>query len=796
MLSRVARPPPEFPMRLEADDLRALTGILQPQMTASTSNGYVASASSVLNNSTDLIAASAFDGTSTTIWHSELTYSSGAYTGSVSTTVDGSPIAGEWLQLQLPRRARLARHGIIPRTNIPGRAPQNFVVAGSNDGTTWTAVNARTSASYANNTVTWFTVASSAGAYSYYRLIATTMSPSPTDPGVNNSVNITEWQFDVAAQQGVLNWGGAAQSVTAQPPLTGILAPQMTTNNSNGYAARASSVHNNLAIHVAAASFDGNATTFWHSSVLYNNGTYTGSVSTTVDGSPVAGEWLQLQLPRRARLTRHGIVPAIQVIRSPQVFVVAGSNNGTTWTAVDSRSAANYVYTNNTTTWFSVTSSVEYAYYRLICTTLGTSGTTANIAEWQFDVAAQSALDLQPLWSNAGGFYDLPYVSFTNGSTYLARTTRVRAATRGGFTTVFQLKFRGAATADEELLNMYTPGLSGGDDRAVLRRDSTGRAVVFQMQLAPTLLSLTSVANVITQNQWTVLVARYSAATRVLDLKRNDVAAGTVVAGAAAIDTAAMPTFAYVGSPTNQANVDVRSVSVWDRYLTDAQLTAEYARLANPLGARAVLDASALALSAPGSGVSAWGTPTALTQATESAKPTYDAAGHVSFNAANSTNLSATLTLNPVSNGGLTVIAHMRRTATMTTSFVLNTSIGLQFQQYFSTLAFGLNSSSGMIATTTNGPVVLNEWAVFAARYTHATSTVQIYKNNVAQPTSGSLVQNMAANIYNATQTVYVGGQQQGATGYFFTGDIRSVQVWDRALSDAEMTSVYAQMTS
>lgn len=82
-------------------------------------------------------------------WHNIPGYnpSTGVYTGGVTTTVSGISYAGEWIQIQLPNTIQLASFNIYPRqdqTLYATRSPRKFVVAGSNDGTTWYALHIAT----------------------------------------------------------------------------------------------------------------------------------------------------------------------------------------------------------------------------------------------------------------------------------------------------------------------------------------------------------------------------------------------------------------------------------------------------------------------------------------------------------------------------------------------------------------------------------------------------------------------------------------------------------------------------
>lgn len=114
------------------------------------------------------------------------------------------------------------------------------------------------------------------------------------------------------------------------------------------------------------------ATNSWAGNSNYNSsGAYTGAISTTIDGSSYAGEWLQIQLPNSIVLT------AYQLNRgengrtwNPSTFYLAGSNNGSTWSMLDSKSGittaqwgvtgTNQAYTIN------LTNATAYSYYRIV----------------------------------------------------------------------------------------------------------------------------------------------------------------------------------------------------------------------------------------------------------------------------------------------------------------------------------------------------------------------------------------------------------------------------------------------
>jgi hypothetical protein len=116
-------------------------------------------------------------------WYSAKTYtaSTGAYAGSVSTTVGSSTIAGEWVQMQVPTAVALGMYTIkFNPYNAPTpaglAAPASWTVVGSTDGTTWAVIDTQT--------VTWSALQNetqklvpartpTSPTYTYFRLICT-----------------------------------------------------------------------------------------------------------------------------------------------------------------------------------------------------------------------------------------------------------------------------------------------------------------------------------------------------------------------------------------------------------------------------------------------------------------------------------------------------------------------------------------------------------------------------------------------------------------------------------------------
>lgn len=151
---------------------------LQPPfaMTANSQNGYTASASSVRVSfeqpfnlfSTTLLLFS-------TAYTSAQTYNNtGAYTGAVSTTIasPSSTYFGEWVQLQVPTAFILRRFAVVSRPAFSVRSPVDFVVLGSNNGSTWTELFRITGVPWlsTNYEPIFWSISSPTTAFSYYRL--------------------------------------------------------------------------------------------------------------------------------------------------------------------------------------------------------------------------------------------------------------------------------------------------------------------------------------------------------------------------------------------------------------------------------------------------------------------------------------------------------------------------------------------------------------------------------------------------------------------------------------------------
>lgn len=161
------------------------------------SGNYTASASSYYDNNNLPCYAfgnNIWNASNYGMWHSATgAYSNGAYTGGYTTTVSGTSYSGEWLQLQAPNALQLASFGIYPRQDsslFQRRSPRNFVIAGSNNASTWDLLHTATGISDWTAAEKYFVCNGSnvANKYSYFRLIV--MAVGNPNPGTGDFVNI------------------------------------------------------------------------------------------------------------------------------------------------------------------------------------------------------------------------------------------------------------------------------------------------------------------------------------------------------------------------------------------------------------------------------------------------------------------------------------------------------------------------------------------------------------------------------------------------------------------------------
>jgi hypothetical protein len=168
--------------------------------------------------------------------------------------------------------------------------------------------------------------------------------------------------------------------------ITSLPVNAMTSNtSSDGFVVTSNTSQSGAANVNAYQAFDRNTATAWIGAQNYfpQNGIYAASATTTVGGTSIPGDWIQLQTPVPYRLTSY--VMTDTAARQKQ-WTLAGSLDGTTWSLIDSQNLTT-IPTSATTYTPAVTTGV-FTYFRLIVQlTLGavTNGTPTNLAELLFN---------------------------------------------------------------------------------------------------------------------------------------------------------------------------------------------------------------------------------------------------------------------------------------------------------------------------------------------------------------------------------------------------------------------------
>jgi hypothetical protein len=211
-----------------------------------------------------------------------------------------------------------------------------------------------------------------------------------------------------------------------------------------------------------------------------------------------------------------------------------------------------------------------------------------------------------------------------------------------------------------------------------------------------------------------------------------------------------------------------------------------------------------LATLTAGAVVSTWGSWTSASPT----QPTYqlgtDSKYEVQFDRTLGQFLDAgTKTFNIGTNAGFTIVTQFKFTGVIETneplfsmSNVVSTSefLGLRRQVTSTALRFSLNIAGSSIVNFNMPNIEQDQWYVAAIRYIRIAGVgyVQGFRNG----TKGTDLNIGATTIPDRTDTMtYIGKYTYNATN-MFTGSMRFAAMWDRALTDNELTGLYTSLTS
>ena len=155
--------------------------IITIPLTTTTTGNVTASATTSVS-----LPWKAFDGSSTTYWQSDASYTAnGTYNGKRSTRDSGNTLwNGEFLQVEFQYRYIISSY-TLTSTNL-----LRWVVLGSGDGFIWDLIDNKTSSDTTNYNQTFYITPPLSNAYPLYRLVATKSSAT--------SISVTEWSPQTA----------------------------------------------------------------------------------------------------------------------------------------------------------------------------------------------------------------------------------------------------------------------------------------------------------------------------------------------------------------------------------------------------------------------------------------------------------------------------------------------------------------------------------------------------------------------------------------------------------------------
>ena len=125
------------------------------------------------------LETSATAGSDTNQWTTgTASYETGEFNGTYSccyTKVDGSTVAGEWLQLECTKKHVVESFSIMANFWNPVRAPRSLVLAGSDDGVVWVVLHAGNDIDmWTSKQIRTFNVSTRQAVY-FFRLIVTSV---------------------------------------------------------------------------------------------------------------------------------------------------------------------------------------------------------------------------------------------------------------------------------------------------------------------------------------------------------------------------------------------------------------------------------------------------------------------------------------------------------------------------------------------------------------------------------------------------------------------------------------------
>lgn len=319
-------------------------------------------------------------------------------------------------------------------------------------------------------------------------------------------------------------------------------------------------------------------------------------LSSTVDGGPII---VGFDLPYAVTPLAYKIMGhATNTNAHPSKWTLDASNDKTTWTTVDSRSNVTWTLASELYH-YALSPTRAFQYWRLAISRIVSASPAPSVSKFVLVCPEQPAANVpapkylafnDPVVSATGGYNDGPYVGFDSSAQQFCASTAplvTNIRTNGGFTAMSVACFFGAVTSNERLFEFGNNNTASGTANFATVTRATLGTVRFSLYngSANWFVDSTS-SNVIVQGAWNLWVARYYGANGAMQLYQD----GNLV-GSRAIAANLIPDRTTTANCLGRglanpiwSNVRVKNLVMWDRFLSDAEVTTAAAFLQNDAG--------------------------------------------------------------------------------------------------------------------------------------------------------------------------------------------------------------------
>ncbi|NUT29561.1 MAG: glycosyl hydrolase [Streptomyces sp.] len=246
------------------------------------------------------------------------------YDGDSSTKwcIEAPPSKVQW-QVELPEPVEVASYRLTSANDVPQRDPQEWVFAGSADGTAWTTLDSRTlSAPFESRLLTKEFTCAERAAYRFYRFVFVP------------EAGVSHFQVSEIGLSGV-DLGGGGSLYLSSP-----------SGHSGGSGARPGARTTDI-----SNSMDRDPATVWR-----------------VDAAAPEVAW-QVDLPSAVAVTSYALTTAPDRPQDdPRRWVLQASQDGHAWVTLDTRSSGAPLADRGETRTFRITNTTAYRAYRLTLT--------------------------------------------------------------------------------------------------------------------------------------------------------------------------------------------------------------------------------------------------------------------------------------------------------------------------------------------------------------------------------------------------------------------------------------------